>query len=589
MPAGGGGAAYSRRRRWGAVLLAAAAAGFSQGAAADDDPVPKEDPWTLPSQEPPEISIPRAAERPISVEDGPRARVEAFVLDVDPSLRDALGPQLMTELEALAEGERVKQPPEGFTIGQMEEVAGKVRDFLRSRDFIVAFAFLPTQTVEDGRVTIGVLSGELGAIAVEGNRIMSAERLSAPFASLQGQPLQKKALERAILTVRDYPGVAPAAVLSPGTEVGTSDLTLRVLERRADVSTVVDNYGTEETGEGRARVRVDWNNPLRRGDKLTLNVLQTFSPAEGTFGGVAYEMPLGTGGFSLGALYDENAFDITVDGVDIAGESSTAALFARQKLIRGRELNTDLRFALESKEAEYDYSSQTGNEDVLTVASIAVDFEAVDRIGPLGVNSLTVEYFRGIPDFLGAMDEDGVNDNGTFSTRVGASGERAGGDFEKVTLRYQRLQQLSPANSLILRVYGQYTDDLLTAIEQMAGGGPYSVRAYPTAEYLVDKGAFGSAEYTLNVSSLLEVVPDRWDLNASLFYDYMDGEVRDALPTEREDVRLGGWGVGLDYEFRWGNGNGIMLRAEVAKPHTAPEASNGRDTQYWLRFEYYRR
>ena len=549
---------------------------------------PKDDPWTVRTEEAVGIDIPRAAERPISADDGPRVQVQSFNLDIDAALQAALRPALVAEMRSLVETRRQSnQPAEGFTIGQMEEVAAAVRDFLRSHDFIVAYAYLPTQQVQDGQVTIGVLSGSLGAVAVEGNRMLSSERLQRPFGVLLGQPLQKKSLEKAILSVRDYPGVAPSAVLSPGTEVGTTNLTLRVLERRAAYAVMVDNYGTEETGDGRARIKADWNNPLGRGDRLTFNVLQTFSPAEGTFGGVAYESPIGGRGLFVGALYDENTFDITSNGLQVGGDSRTMGLFARQSVIRGRELNFDVRLALEVKEAAFDIEGLE-NQDDLSVVSLGFDLEAVDRIGALGVNSLAFEYHRGIADFLGSMDEAGVGEDGKLSTRIATSG-RAGADFDKYTLRYQRLQQLNLANSLILRAYGQYTKDVLTSLEQMAAGGPYSVRAYPTAEFLVDKGVFGSAEYVLNVSSLLDIIPESWDLNVSAFYDYSEGRVIDALSSERDTVKLGGYGVGAQYEFRWGNGNGVMLRAEVAKPHTNAEPSNGRDPQYWLRAEYFRR
>lgn len=551
--------------------------------------VPKEDPWTISEQEPLSIDIPRAAERPISAEEGPRVRVETFDLDIDPALEQALGADKVAQMRNLVESRRAEQPDSGLTIGQMEQVSAALTEFLRNGGFIVSYAFLPTQQVEDGKVTIGVLSGTLGAVVVEGNTMMTSERIRMPFNHLLGDPLRRDTLERAILNVRDYPGLAPSAVLSPGDQVGTTNLTLRVLERRFDIGVIADNYGSEETGDGRGRLRLGWNNPLGLGDRLTVNVLQTFSPSEGTFGGIAYELPAFWRGFSLGAFYDENTFDFDIPPFEVTGESKTGGLFGRQELVRSRELNVNMRLSLETKEASFDGGGIGEQEDKLSVATLGFDLEGVDRIGALGVNSLTFAYSHGFPDFLGSMDSDGIGDDGEISTRVGASGDRAGGKFDKVTLRYQRLQQINESNSLIFRAYGQYSDDLLTPLEQMTLGGPYSVRAYPTAEFLSDRGAFGSLEYTLNVTSLLETRPDVWDLNLSLFYDHAYGKTLEPLSSEFGSVDIGGVGAGVHYEYRWGNGNGILFRVEVATPSTNEDPTNDRDPQYWLRMEYFRR
>jgi hemolysin activation/secretion protein len=548
-----------------------------------------EDELTLTLDEPVSIEIPKAVERPLSVEGGPQIEVDRFELDLDPKLAPELDPELLAEINATLEQRRTAE--NRFTIGRLEELAAEITTLLRDNDFIVAHAYLPTQEVENGVVEIGVLGGSLGEVHVEGNQTLSAARLSSPFNRLVGSPLRGNELESAILNLRDYPGVAPSAVLSPGTEVGTTDLTLRVLERRFNIQAMVDNYGSEATGEGRGRIRFDWNNPFKAGDRLTLNILQTFSPADGTYGGVEYEIPIGNRGLSFGALYNNNTFDAAARGTDIktSGDSEVIAVYAKQKLKRGRTFNLDLALDLASKTATFEPLFALEQEDALTVLTLGLDLEAVDRIGRLGVNSLYLGYSHGIPDFLGSMGEDGVGDDGKISTRVGVDGVRAGGKFDKVIGRYQRLQQINASNSIIFRAFGQWTSDLLTPLEQLSLGGPYTVRAYPTAQELVDKGVFGSAEYTLNLTSLMNNPVANWDLNFSLFYDYAWGEVIDSFQSEKSDLNLGGYGGGLHFEYRWPGGHGVMIRAEVATTTTNLDPDNDRDPQYWLRFEYFRR
>ena len=123
----------------------------------------------------------------------------------------------------------------------------------------------------------------------------------------------------------------------------------------------------------------------------------------------------------------------------------------------------------------------------------------------------------------------------------------------------------------------------------MSLGGPYGVRAYPIAEFLMDRGYFGSVDYQLNISSLMDSVSDNWDINLGLFYDYAYGQNEDPLDSERSNVGLGGPGGGMQVEYRWGNGYGVLVRVEVAWQVSGPEQSDGDDPQVWARFELFRR
>ncbi len=570
------------------TLLMATSAASTAATGSSEGVTSSENPWSVERDEPTDIQIPGVSERPLSAEEGPRVVVSQFDLDIDSGLGAALGEERLAAMRALVESRRSSdQRADGLTIGQMEEIASSLTEYLRNNDFIVAYAYIPTQDVKGGRVTIGVLGGRLGNVIVEGNSILSDERITLPFNDLIGRPLQKGDVESAILFVRDYPGVAPSAVLSPGDAVGTTDLTLRVLEQRFDVALTVDNYGTDATGEGRVRLNVVFNNPLKRGDRLDLNILQTFSPAEGTYGGGSYEMPIGAGGFSTGVLYNTNTFDAEGAGIKLGGESQIGAVFAKQKIIRQRQMNFDVFGDLSFKNSKFDALGGIGDdpEDKLTVLTLGANFEAVDRLGLLGVNSINFSYHHGFDDFLGSMDSDGDG----RSSRLGGSGERAGGDFDKVTARYQRLQQITPANALIFRAFGQYSDDLLTSLEQMSMGGPYTVRAYPVAEFLVDRGYFASVDYQLNLSSLMSSVSDDWDINLGVFYDYAYGQNEDPLGSERSNIALGGPGAGFQVEYRWGAGYGVLLRVEAAWQVSGPEQSDGDDPQIWARLELFRR
>jgi hemolysin activation/secretion protein len=218
------------------------------------------------------------------------------------------------------------------------------------------------------------------------------------------------------------------------------------------------------------------------------------------------------------------------------------------------------------------------SEDNLTVASLYFAAEVVDRLGNGGINQFDLRYHQGIPDFLGSMDESG---NGGESTRTGGSGESAGGDFKKINLRYQRLQRISSRNSLLIRAEAQFSDDLLTSIEQFMIGGPNSVRAYPVAQYLGDKGAFASLEWIIEL-----VDKPNASFSMSAFADFANGKLNDPLANEIADQDLSGWGIGFSFTHTGNSGNQFSFRLDVATPISDFDPTNGDDPQFYGSFSY---
>jgi len=164
-----------------------------------------------------------------------------------------------------------QQPPEGFTVNQLQELAGKVADYYHAKGFILAQAFVPAQDVRDGNVTVQVLEGKLSAINVEGNKSYSTRSLLRPFRSLLGGPVEKDSIESALLTLTNYPGVSAFGVLGAGHDIGTTLLTLRVQsEKRVTVESSVDNHGSQFAGQYRGQLALGFNNLLGDADRLRL-------------------------------------------------------------------------------------------------------------------------------------------------------------------------------------------------------------------------------------------------------------------------------------------------------------------------------
>lgn len=546
---------------------------------------PDLDRWELHAQQDDELFIPPTVDRPLGEDAGPRIDVNSLQLSIDSKLDVLIGPDVRASLDQKLDLLVVENQAAGFTIGRLERVASEVTDHLREAGFILAWAYLPQQSVENKTVNIEVLSGTLEQINVEGNDDYKANRLLSPFAGLMGAPVIKSDVEKSILAVRNYPGLSTSAVFSPGEAVGSSMLTLRVSEDPFDFAMVADNHGTESTGENRLRADLVFYNPFGIGDTLVVNALQTFNPAENLYGGLTYQAPIFRQSMDFRLGFSHNSFEVAEGlaagagegGLNLAGETDVGWIGVSKNTRLTRRSRIDIGFDLHMKNAEL-LNLGSEREDNLTVASLFFTTEAVDSIGAGGINQLEIRYLKGIPDFLGSMDESG---DGGQSSRVGGSGISAGGDFDKIMLRYQRLQRISKRNSLLVRLEGQSSGDLLTSLEQFVIGGPNSVRAYPIASYLGDEGAFASLEW---IVEMMDSGSSSFSISA--FGDYAYGKLNDPLANELADVDLSGWGIGLSFSNISDSGNQFGIRIDVATPISSLEAIDGKDPRIFGQINY---
>jgi hemolysin activation/secretion protein len=536
------------------------------------------------------FDIPRVYDRPLGLEEGPRLIVNRFKLQgaVD---RPAHGVKV-TEVQAILDGARNAQVERVFSINQLQEAANKVAAYYREHGYILAQAFVPAQQVTNGEVTVQVLEGRLADVLVEGNKGYSAPTLMRPFRSLVGEPLDKDSIESALLTLTNYPGITAFGVLGAGSDVGTTNLTLRVQsEDRFRAETVVDNYGTQFAGEYRGQVTFTFNDPLHRADRLKLTGLYGASTSQGSshgaYGGLDYEIPLFSPNDSLRFVHLTNAYNVgaaaaAVSTADSEGKTRVDELAYRHDFARTRLGSASIGLAFNVKSATFEAPPTVVYDDKLTTARLDAQWERIDTRFR-GVNRAALSFTHGFNDLLGSLaayDPNALLAGATVS-RLGASGE-----FNKVTLQLQRLQRITQYTSLVLRVDSQFSNDPLVSLEQFSMGGPDSVRAYPVAEALAEKGGVASLELILGApgfASRPAFGSNTWGqvLQFSLFADYATGELNAPLLSAQDrNFSLAGAGIAVQFSLP----GRVFARLDAATPLTAAVPSNGRDPQLYFRF-----
>ncbi|MGH8302526.1 MAG: ShlB/FhaC/HecB family hemolysin secretion/activation protein, partial [Steroidobacteraceae bacterium] len=483
-----------------------------------------------------------------------------------------------------------KEPAQGYTINELQAIAGRVADYYHAKGLVLAQAFVPAQTVTDGTIAVEVLVGKLEAVRVVGNKHYSTRVLVRPFKHLVGQPVDKDAVESALLTVTGYPGVTAFGVLAAGRELGTTDLTLRVQREkpvRLDVS--VDNEGVAVSGQYRSEVGLTVNDPLGLADQLQLSGMYAFDPSHstehGTYGGASYTVPIFSPRDYLELSYFTNAYVVGGLAADLQlinpkGKASVGELGFRHDFAPSRLGTASLGVGFDVKRATFSANGTEIFKDDLSTVHADFHWDRIDTRFR-GIDQLLLSYEHGFKTVLGSLG-DYQTTTTPRASRLGATGQ-----FNKGVLSLQRLQRISSNVSLLLHVQGQETSDPLVSLEQLSIAGPDAVRAYSVADVLVDKGGIGTAELIVGAPGFANrpAFGDRtWgqELQFSLFVDYAAGWLNDYVPGASltpQYVNLGGWGGAIQFNVP----GHVFARIDVATPLTARRPGNGRDPQYFFR------
>ncbi|MBB6095558.1 hemolysin activation/secretion protein [Povalibacter uvarum] len=527
--------------------------------------------------------VPRVPDRPLGIDEGPRVRVSRFEL-----VGAATQPDVPRhEVDSVLTTAIAEQPAEGYTVNQLHEIAGKVAERYRAHGLILAQAVIPAQEIHGGVVNVLLLEGSLNDVHFEGQSMYSPNTLARPFKNLLQRPVRKDDIESALLYLADYPGLSAFGMFQAGDRIGTTDLLIKTQrEERFTLDTTIDNQGSQYSGEYRANLGLTINDPLGQADKLNVYGLYAFDPddsdSKGMYGGIDYVTPLFGPRNELQASYSHNLFEVgkLLRQLGIKGTTDIAQVSYTRNLVKTRLTDAAALASFAHKDAEFEQQGAITANDVLSVGGLGFRFSQIG-LRSRGITQLSFNYSHGFSDLLGSL-ADYDEQPGVKASRLDASGA-----FDKITGQVQRYQRITQNNALLVRLSGQYSDDILVSLEQFSIGGPDTVRAYPTAEFLADTAGFASLEWIINApgfASRPAFGGKTWGqiLQVSLFADYATGRLNLALPGEDDDFDLYGWGGSLQLNLP----NRYFARIDVATPLSEQEPSNERDPQYFFRFGF---
>lgn len=461
------------------------------------------------------------------------------------------------ELAVFAAG-KIGQP---VTFADLDAIAVRIGEHYRSRGYFLAQAVLPAQDVTAGKVEFSIIEGTLGQVRI--NRAPDAplpeEHVRGFLASLKpGEPLTAAALERAMMTLSDLPGISVQSALEAGLEPGTADLDVDVVARRRwELSLDADNHGSRATGEFRAGATGRINSPFGLGDNLDLRLL--FSSGGGLgFGRMGYEMPVGFAGTRLGFAYSRVEYDLGKEfsALEANGEADVYEVAMTHPFVRSRAKNLIGKASLVEKALvdNIDLVSDRSEKRIRSL-NFGLAYEARDSLFGGGYTSASGAVSFGRLDIRTAAHR-------LVDRTVGHDTD---GGFARINYQFSRLQALAPRSSLFAGLTGQLASKNLDSAEKIALGGPSAVRAYAVSEANVDQGFVGTVEYRYSPND---------QLTLSGFYDAAWGSAsRQPLPREDNRRELRGYGVGLF----WAGPERITVRGSLAWRDTGRSESEPPD------------
>ena len=461
------------------------------------------------------------------------------------------------------------QPGSELTLADLRGMASKITERYRSNGFFIAQAYLPAQEVSNGVVTIAVVEGQYGKIAVRNQSNLADDLVYSQLDGINtGNAVLMAPLESRLLLLSDLPGVNVTSTLTPGASVGASDMLVDVTPgQRVTGSIDADNGGNRYTGEYRLGATVNLNNAAGRGDVASLRVLTSGSGLNYARG--SYQMQFGKA--TAGVAYSWLGYELGKEFSSLRanGTAKIASIYGGYPLIRSRNTNVYALLAFDAKtfQDRVDTTSTVVDKKVQALmATLRGDHR--DRLGGGGLTSYALTGTTGNVDIQ------------TPSVRAfDAATAQSNGHYGKLGFSAMRLQSVTDTVSLYAGVSGQVASKNLDISEKMQLGGINGVRAYPEGEAYADQGYLLTLEARFLVPRFSEQFPGQLQL-----FGFVDtGRV--SLNKNPWDLRdnhrtLSGAGIGLN----WSAANNFVVKTSYARKLGSATATSAPDKsgRFWV-------
>jgi hemolysin activation/secretion protein len=365
-------------------------------------------------------------------------------------------------------------------------------------------------------------------------------------------------------------------LLRAGEAVGSSDLIVDVQPGvPLNVAMSTDNFGSRYTGEGRVNANLQWNNPLGRGDALSLYNLNSESRGM-NYLRVAYELPVWRPGVQAGVDRTGLRYQLGDSAASLlaSGNANTSSVWLRGALIRSPRANLYSRLSFANKVMQ-DHVSSTGVKTDRNINVWGMEFsgERQDEWLGGGKNTLSLSLHGGKVGFDDAA-----------AAAQDASTAKTQGDFTLGTWALARTQELGKRVNMLVNFNGQFAQKNLDSVQKFSLGGVNSVRAYRSSVLSGDSGAFGSLELRYTLPQSVQQTGN-WQLAA--FVDTATVQInKTQWSSASNQARISGAGLGVNWQGPKGLAGRIFMASSLGGVPSQLADSKPTQTNTWIELNW---
>ena len=421
------------------------------------------------------------------------------------------------------------------TLKDINQAADRITAYYRDHGFPLARAYLPPQELNNGTVLIHVLEGKLGGTTLDNRSHLNTAKADAIAQHISiGEPLRVAQVNRAILLLRDTPGVGDVeASLAAGKKPGETELKLALtpaplINGRLEA----DNHGSLFTGRYRAGGTVNLDSFLGYGERISVQILASDEALY--YGRLSAQIPVGSEGLNFGLNVSHVRYELgdIFSKLDATGRVDSGEITLAYPFVR------DLPFNL-TGQASLRYSDL---KDEIGATSTVVDKTMKKATFALVMNSSDGWLGGGFNQAYAGLSAGNLFIDTASARALDAVRAKTNGGYGILNLEVSRLQFVTERISLWLSGKAQLATKNLDSSEKFFLGGPYAIRAYPVGEGSGDEGWMTTAE------ARYAFIPN---LYGSVFYDAGAIQVnRDAFLATSNYRHLSGAGIGFGGSHR---------------------------------------
>jgi hemolysin activation/secretion protein len=470
----------------------------------------------------------------------------------------------------------------GKSIGikELNQMTALVTHYYRQHGFILAEAYLPEQDITQNTLEIAVVEGYLGELKMQatGNIDEIFLKKMASHDLTNGDAITESNLVKNVTLINSLPAIKAVSELSPGKDVGYSDINIQVQALpKITGFLAANNYGNRFTGREVLSAGIFLNNLAGRGDQLGLN-LKTSTDGGQRSAQFGYITPIFEAGtmLNLNAGYSDYRLGGEFSVLDATGHTSYASAFLDQPVLRSRQANITTRFGLSYKDVTDDVSAIL-LEDHRDISAVEMGLFGDWRdIRLNGFNQLGLN--------LKFAD---VNFKNSLAKSLDSIGADTAGNFVKYNLFGSRIQPLSPAYNFIMRAEFQSSNKNLDSSEKLAIGGINRWRDFGELPTSVDRGLIIGLEVRKIMSSatwLASFLPvfKSPEFSPYVFFDYGSGNIDHNALSSDNQVKSSHYGAGVDVQItkKW------LLNLTLSRQDSQIEgAASEYETRAWAQIQ----